>query len=181
MSCTTCSSCTAAHGTFVAAHIFGILLAGYQFWIWIDCSGFRSPVQVEAGSQSMIQSSWRCSPPSQSGCDDALIESLKTGRKWHPGGSHPHSESAPFWICPVVNLPRCESAPLWICPVLNRPLNYWGPRSSSDHQLDSLVCLGPMCSPGCPQLSWGNVVCWGTFKPKTPLQLQCTMFVLWRL
>ena len=43
-------------------------------------------------------------PPSQSGCDDSLFKRVRRGEKWHAGGSHPHTSSAPepFWINPWI-------------------------------------------------------------------------------
>ena len=71
-------------------------------------SGLRSPAAgVQADSWLTSESSWRRSPPSQSGCDDGLMPRLK---RQHPGRTHPDSVLDTLW-CPsrqTVSLGLCS-------------------------------------------------------------------------
>ena len=88
----------------VVAQLFDLLyflcLGWFSSWLIAGDSDHLCTGGTEAPPWLRSGSSWRCSPPSQSGCDDALFERLKTGGKWHPGVSHPHSESAPELLRP---------------------------------------------------------------------------------
>ena len=147
----------------VAVQLFDLLYFLYLGWFSSWLIAVDSDHLCTGGTETALWlrsgSSWGHSPPSQSGCDDALFErQLGNGTQ----------VALPLILNLKWALARSESAPDF--------LRTWFLFRSL-----ARLCLGPMCSPGCPQLSWGNSVYWGTFKPKPPSHLQCTMLVPWCL